>query len=202
MSDIVGMRYNGEKTFLHIRGRNVYMQIISPKYDFSRKELLNNEIIRKYFICDVNLKKDEEYHTVYRLRDERGNDFSDVFELHIIELQKKLKGNDKLDDWIRLLNAESEDDLDMIQTKNAGILEAIKEVRVMSLSKRMRLRYEARLKEMRDQKARENLVRQEGREQKIIEVVRLKLAKGQSVEQIAEALEETPEYIRKIMEEI
>lgn len=152
------------------------------------------------------MKKDEEYHTVYRLRDERGNDFSNVFELHIIELQKKLKGNDKLDDWIRLLNAESEYDLDMIQTKNAGILEAIKEVRVMSLSKRMRLRYEARLKEMRDQKARENLVRQEGRregrEQKIIEVVRLKLAKGQSVEQIAEALEETPEYIRKIMEEI
>lgn len=29
------------------------MQIISPKYDFSMKELFNNEVIRKYFICDV-----------------------------------------------------------------------------------------------------------------------------------------------------
>lgn len=138
MSDIAGMRYNMGEDYAR-RKRCIHISIL-----------------------DFNLKKDEEYHTVYRLRDERGNDFSDVFELHIIELQKKLKGNDKLDDWIRLLNAESEDGLDMIQTKNVGILEAIKEVRVMSLSKRMRLRYEARLKEMRDQKAREDLVRQEG----------------------------------------
>lgn len=47
-------------------------------------------------------------------------------------------------------------------TKNAGILEAIKEVRVMSLGKTLRLMYEARLKEIRDRDAREDYVRNEG----------------------------------------
>ena len=50
----------------------------------------------------------------------------------------------------------------MIQTKNMGILEAIKEIKVMSLSKRMRLHYEARMKEIRDKHAREEYVRDEG----------------------------------------
>ena len=51
----------------------------------------------------------------------------------------------------------------MINTKNPGVLEAIKEIKVMSLSKRMRLRHEAHLKEIRDKKAREDYVRLEGR---------------------------------------
>ena len=114
-------------------------------------------------ILDFNLKDDEEYHTVYRLRDEKGNEFSDVFEVHIIELRKKLKGNTKVDDWIRLYNAKTEEDLDMIQTENVGLLAAINEVKTMSLSKRMRLRYEAHLKEVRDRNAREDYVREEGR---------------------------------------
>ena len=53
----------------------------------------------------------------------------------------------------------------MIQTNNPGLLEAIHEVKTMSLSKRMRLRYEAHLKEIRDRNAREDYVREEGREE-------------------------------------
>ena len=47
----------------------------------------------------------EEYHAVYRLRDSEGRDLTDLWELHIIELTKALKGT-PLDDWIRLFNAE------------------------------------------------------------------------------------------------
>ena len=53
----------------------------------------------------------------------------------------------------------------MIQTNNPGLLEAIHEVKTMSLSKRMRLRYEAHLKEIRDRNAREDYVREEGRQE-------------------------------------
>ena len=38
----------------------------------------------------------------------------------------------------------------MMGTKHPGILEAIREVREMSLSRRLRLRYEAHLKQIRD----------------------------------------------------
>ena len=47
-------------------------------------------------------------------------------------------------------------------TNNLGILEAIKEVRIMSLRKNLRLLHEARLKEIRDRDAREDYVRREG----------------------------------------
>ncbi|MGN1151625.1 MAG: PD-(D/E)XK nuclease family transposase, partial [Lachnospiraceae bacterium] len=74
----------------------------------------------------------EEYHAVYRLRDSEGRDLTDLWELHIIELTKALKGT-PVDDWIRLFNAENEEELDMITTKNEGITEAINVLKSMSL---------------------------------------------------------------------
>ena len=56
----------------------------------------------------------------------------------------------------------SKEELDMIHTKNAGINTAIAEVKKMSLSERMRARYEAHLKEIRDRNAREDYVRSQG----------------------------------------
>ena len=254
------------------------MNIISPKYDFSAKELFSNEVVRRHFISDVlgipiekirsvrmlnpflrkrfrlqkqgildvlvelndstkinievqvvlfanwdrrslfylakmytedllvgenyaklkrcvsisildfNLTDSEEYHKVYRLRDEQGNEFSDLLEVHTIELRKKLKGNGKMDDWIRLFNAKTEEDLDMIQTKNVGLQEAINMVKTMSLSKRMRLRYEAHMKDVRDRRAREDYVREEGlregRQESLIQVAQRMLAKGVPMEDI------------------
>ena len=61
----------------------------------------------------------------------------------------------------------------MIQTNNPGLLEAIHEVKTMSLSKRMRLRYEAHLKEIRDRNAREDYVREEGRKEGVGSMARL-----------------------------
>lgn len=70
---------------------------------------------------------------------------------------------DPVDDWIRLLNAGTEEELDVIKTINPGILEAIREVKVMSLRKNMRALYEAHMKELRDRNARDEYVREEGR---------------------------------------
>ena len=101
-------------------------------------------------LLDYKFTKGDDYHTIYRLRDEKGNEFSDVFEIHVIELGKKLKGTEKVDDWIRLINAKSTEDLRMIQAKNIGIKTAIEEMKRMSLSKKLRYHYEAYLKEKRD----------------------------------------------------
>ena len=116
-------------------------------------------------ILGFNLDDRPEYHRIYRLRDETGREFSDMMELHVIELNKTLNGTNQMDEWIRLFNAETEEDLDMLEasTKNVGILEAVKEVRIMSLRKTLRLMHEARLKEIRDRDAREDYVRNEGR---------------------------------------
>lgn len=113
-------------------------------------------------ILDFNLTDREEYHSVYRLRDEKGHEFSDVLEIHIIELRKQLHGDEPMNDWIRFFNAKTEEDLNMIKTKNTGIHEARRIIREMSLNYRMRMRYEAHLKEKRDRWAREDYVRSEG----------------------------------------
>ena len=113
-------------------------------------------------ILDFNYTEDPVYHSVYYLRDERGRMFSDLFEVHIIELRKTLDGDSSVDDWIRFFNAQTEEDLDMLQTKNIGIQTAIEEVRRMSMSERMRARYEAHMKELRDRKAIEAYEREQG----------------------------------------
>ena len=84
----------------------------------------------------------------------------------MIELSKPLSGTDRMDEWIRLFNAQSEEELDMMQaeTKNPGITEAIREVRVMRLGKTFKLLYDAHMKQIRDRNARDDYVRMEGLE--------------------------------------
>lgn len=113
-------------------------------------------------ILDFNLTDRRTYHSVYRLRDKEGYEFSDILELHVIELKKELTGQGEVDDWIRFFNVEKEEDLRMIRTKNPGILEAIGALKRMSMSNPVRLRYEDYLKRVRDEKAREDYVREQG----------------------------------------
>ena len=169
-------------------------QIISLKYDFTFKHLFLNREVRRHFISDAlgipldeirevhlanaflwqrcvyisvlgfNLDERPEYHKIYRLRDETGHEFSDMLEIHVIELNKPLSGTSRMDDWIRLFNVRTEEELDMLEaeTRNTDILEAVKEVRIMSLGKTLRALHEAKLKEIRDKNAREDYVRGEG----------------------------------------
>lgn len=150
-------------------------KFISLRQDFSFKEVFRNETVRRHFISDVlgisilnfNLDSAPEYHKIYHLRDNTGQKFSDIIEIHIVELNKKLSGMDQADEWIRLFRADTNEELDMLknETENPGILEAIKEVRVMNLSKRLRAIYEFHLREQRDKEALEEQIRIDARAQ-------------------------------------
>lgn len=113
-------------------------------------------------ILDFNLLEGEEYHSVYTLRDKKGKEYTNLFEVHIIELGKKTKGNDAVDDWIRLLNAKTQEELAMINTTNAGVLEAVKMVRTMSLVGIIRQEYRDYMKAKRDRRAQDEYVFDEG----------------------------------------
>ena len=129
-------------------GTGGMMEIISPKMDFAFRELM----------------EDDRYHSVYRMRDERGKDYSDLLELHIIELRKTLTGNNRLDDWIRLFNAETEEDLHMIKTKNAGVQRAKYVIQEMSLTEAMRDALESYRKRKMDRKFEDAYVYDQGKE--------------------------------------
>ncbi len=163
-------------------------------------------------LLDFNLSDRPKYHTVYRLRDEEGNEFTDALEIHVLELSKPLTGKEKADEWIRFFNVKTEEDLRMIKakTKNPGILEAIRELRRLSLDSPIKWRYDAYMKRKRDEKAREAYVweegeakgraegRTEGESYRLVNQVCRKLRKGKEPERIAEELEEEVGLIQSI----
>ena len=152
-------------------------------------------------ILDFSLTEGGEYHRSYRMRDRAGGEFSDVFEIHVLELNKQLKGNGPVEEWIRFFNAESEEDLDMLKTgtKNAGILEAVKELKLLNLRGRLRARYELYLKARRDRRAQDAYEREEGRKEGRAEgyaegrmemLVTMSMEEGKSREQTIERLKQ------------
>lgn len=157
-------------------------------------------------LLDFEIDDSPEYHRIYRLRDDDGKVFSDMFELHVIELCKELKGGDRMDDWIRLMNAETEEEMDMIKTSNPGVLAAIREVKIMNLGKGLRALYEAHMKEVRDRNARDEYVWDKGKaegentgqQKKLISIVRKMSARNMSPEDIADMLEEDGAMVARI----
>ncbi|MGN1151942.1 MAG: hypothetical protein ACI4SN_07280, partial [Lachnospiraceae bacterium] len=79
----------------------------------------------------------------------------------IIELTKALKGT-PVDDWIRLFNAESVEELDMITTKNEGITEAINVLKSMSLRRPLKALFDDYMKAKRDRWDEDEYIRDEG----------------------------------------
>ena len=157
-------------------------------------------------ILDFKIDNNAEYHRIYRMRDEKGNEFSDLFEVHILELCKKLDGEGQMDDWICLINAETEEEVDMIKTNNPGVLTEKREIKLMNLGKGLRAMYEAHMKEVRDRNARDEYVwdegRAEGEVEKLISIVRKMSAKNMPAKAIAEMLEEEEELITEICSQL
>lgn len=122
-------------------------------------------------VLDFNVIQNEEYHNVYLLRNAQSDIYTDMLELHTIELKKAPNREQPvpLDEWHSLFNAETEEELDMIQskTKNLGIVEAIKELKEVSLTDRLRMEHEQRLKAKRDREAEDEFVYLQGKDEGI-----------------------------------
>lgn len=104
----------------------------------------------------------QEYHSIYRLRDEAGRELTNLWEVHIIELGKTLTGS-AVDDWIRLFNAKSLEEVDMLMIKNEGMREAVEVVKEMGLIRTLRWVYDDYWKAKRDRWAEDEYVRDEGK---------------------------------------
>ena len=72
-------------------------------------------------ILGFNLDERAKYRRCYRLRDGKGLEYIDLLEIQVIELNKKLCGKDPVDDWIRLFNAETDEELDMLEMRTKNV---------------------------------------------------------------------------------
>ncbi len=148
-------------------------------------------------ILDFKLLEGEGCHSVYRLRNEKGEELTELWEVHIIELRKSLTGN-RLDGWIQLFNAESWEELDMLTAKYKGLTEAAEAMKRMSLGKALRYRYEAHLKAIRDRHGEDEYVRDQGRAEGFIlgKTEGIALGKAESILRLLEELGEIPPALK------
>ena len=145
-------------------------------------------------ILDFKLLEGKKYHSVYRLRDEDGEELTKLWEVHIVELGKELQG-DRLDCWIQLFNATSEEELDMLAAKYKGLAEAVEIMKRMSLGKALRYQYEMHLKAVRDRYGEDEYVRNQGRAEG--EAIGEARGKAKDVLELLGDLGEIPEELKK-----
>lgn len=194
------------------------MKLIPLKYDFCIKEVMENETVRKHFISDV---------LGIALKDIKSVRIMNSFlwkrykkqKLGILDIQLELNDDTKINieiqlkqkyNWkkrsvfylAKMFTAETEEELDMLKsgTKNLGMMEAIKELKEISLTDRLRYEHEMKLKAKRDRRAEDKYIyyqgqkdgiekgRIEGRLESIKGTIIILRKNGLSDEQIVEEL--------------
>lgn len=147
--------------------------IMLPTVDFCFKELMQNENVRKGIIAAILnrrpdeivntellptiLRKDSEDDECYRRISfcdvKTGKEYTDLMEMHILELPKlppEQKSETDLMQWMRFLNGKRREDFEKMAKKNSCFEEAYKELDKLSADEKKRLEYEARQKAIRD----------------------------------------------------
>ncbi|MFT8315036.1 MAG: Rpn family recombination-promoting nuclease/putative transposase [Clostridium sp.] len=179
------------------------------------------EVLRKTIainILDFNYIDEEDFHNVYKVFNEKSKkEFSNIFEMHFVELNKFNKDysslTSTLDRWIAFLNMAYEIDVNKIPEELAvdkEIKKALEKLDIMYLDSEEREIYENDLKAMRDYKAglktaeRKGMEkgREEGKLEAKIEMAKNFLKMGLDIEQIAAGTGLTSEEIRKLKSEL
>ena len=108
----------------------------------------------------------EEYHDTFTIYSSKTNiEFTDVVEIHTLELPKLPKTSDGTDlwDWLEFINANSEEELNMLTQKSPQMKAPVDKLLELNQNSNARALFEAREKQRRDSISRERKARQEGR---------------------------------------
>lgn len=188
--------------------------MITLKEDFMVKALFSSkEIILKQFISDVLSIPMEEIRSVRianpYLRKKYYRHKQGILDILLflnedrkinIELQVKIQK-----EWRkRNLFYLAEMDMILSKTKNEGIMEAVQEMKILNLRKRIRYEYKMWLKAKRDRWAEDDYIRDEGiaigKDAQKTSVVKNMLAHNMSIMQICKIAECDEAYVEKIKE--
>ena len=148
----------------------------------------------------VLIQGDDKYYRCISFCDtETGEKYSDMMEMHILELPKlppEQQDETDLMQWMRFLGGKNREDLKRMAEKNSNLQEAYDELDRLSADKRKRLEYEARQKAIRDK----NMLFKTGVEHGRKDVILSMINSGMLIEQIAEITKEPVENIKKNLE--
>ena len=151
-------------------------------------------------ILDFKLLQGQKYHSVYTLKDQEGGELTDLLEVHIIELCKVLTGESAVDGWIRLFNAETKEELAMVKNlnQNAGIAQAIEVLERLGMNRSLSWYWAQSQKARRDRAAEDAYIKEEGKAEERLALIKSWYGKGRSVSEIAELLDEDVDTVQAI----
>ena len=138
-------------------------------------------------IINFNLFDCDDYHSHFKVMEsDRHEVLTDKFAIHFFELKKlgKCKRNKRMEDWLNLINAETEDDLMAIQqtTQIPEVQETIVMLRQLSADEQVRQEAFYREKRLHDEASALGHARREGkaegRAEGIVEGIAIGEAKG------------------------
>ncbi|MDR0691077.1 MAG: Rpn family recombination-promoting nuclease/putative transposase, partial [Streptococcaceae bacterium] len=123
--------------------------------DYGRlKKVISILIVAKHPL----IKEDDKYWHKYLLYDKQANStFSDLLEIHTLELRKLPANSDgsNLWKWMEFFKTESKEELEMLAESDAALKKAVFKFKELSYDEAFRLQLEARDKFRQDQLARE-----------------------------------------------
>lgn len=172
-------------------------------YDLIKKTV-NIVITGEKFIHEHN-----KYHDKFTLySSETKTEFTDIVEIHTLELPKLPKESDgtNLWNWLEFINADSEEELSVLAQKNPDMKSPVEKLLEINQDSHTRMLYEAREKQRRDNMAMERRARmegvqegmQKGKQEGMYEVVKNLLKMNMPVENIVGATGLTIEEIKKL----
>ena len=169
-----------------------------------RLTMNNNTEIKKCIginILDFKYMDDtQRFHTVYHLREDTEHiKYTDVMEIHIVELPKLPQNTDGTDlySWIKFIKSNDKEEFEMLAQQSKYLQTAYKKLEEISADEQKRFEYTARQKALYDYNTlmEENYERgvekgieqgkQQGMEQAQTEMIIKLYKKGKSPEQIA-----------------
>jgi len=134
---------------------------IGTKENYENIKKVISVVITDYLF----IKESPKYHHRFVFYDPENNvEFTDVIEIHTLELPKLPSNEDgtPLWVWMKFLDAKTEEELNMVATKSPQVKKAVVRLMELSADERTRMLYEAREKERRDNYAREKGARHGG----------------------------------------
>ena len=149
------------------------------------------------------------YHKISLCDTKNGKLYTDLMELHILELRKlpkKVRNEDSITRWMRFFNGKTREDFREMAESDKYIHEAFSELEKLSADERKRLEYEAREKAVRDYNclmdSAQELGLEQGLRQKVKEHTQKMLRRGMSPSEIADLLGEDPQLIASVAAEL
>ena len=202
---------------------NIEMQIID-QYDMKKRSLyylsrLYSEQLKQgdeykklngaigINILNFNLLSNDRYHNRYLFKESETNEvFTDLMQIHIIELPKFKKEpseiKDELESWVEFLKEPSAEVVEMLSKKVPEIIEAFEVLKVVSSNEETRRDAEIRIKAMSDKASSLAGAKKEGEYQKSLSVAKVSLENGLSMDMIAKITGLELSVIEKLQKEL